>query len=213
MFTGIIEHVATLARVERRPRGARLAVELGPCAEGTRPGDSIALDGVCLTVTSIDRSVARFDVVSETLARTTMGSRRAGDALNCERALRAGQPLGGHFVQGHVDGVGHVLSKRKVGEGALLVVECGRELAAGMVEKGSVAVDGVSLTLVEVGSDRLSIALVPFTLSHTGLGRKRPGGACNLETDVLGKYVRKLLEGMAGPRGLTRAFLEEHGLR
>lgn len=227
MFTGIIEHRAALRRVERRPRGARLTVDLGPCAEGTRIGDSIALDGVCLTVAALAGGTAQFDVVAETLARSTLGERRAGERVNCERSLRVGQALGGHFVQGHVDGVGRIAGRRKIGDGALLVVECGRELAAGMVEKGSIAVDGVSLTLADAARERFSVALVPFTLAHTGLGAKPRGTAVNLETDVLGKYVRKLIEGMrargaeggggsgdraaGGSERLTRAYFEEHG--
>ncbi|MBI5366402.1 MAG: riboflavin synthase [Planctomycetes bacterium] len=201
MFTGIIEHVGVIRRVARRPKGARLTVDVGPCADGTRLGDSIALDGVCLTVVALAGAQADFDAVAETLRRSTLGARKAGDAVNCERALRVGQALGGHFVQGHVDGRGRVRSLVRAGEGKVLTVDCPAELAAGMVEKGSIAIDGVSLTLVDVGRDRLSVALVPFTLAHTTLGRRRKGDPVNLEVDVIGKYVRKLLAGVMGRTG------------
>jgi riboflavin synthase len=179
MFTGIVREVGRVVSFD----GGRLVV----AAESTAAaGDSVAVDGVCLTV--VDGSGLAFDVVSETLARTTLGGLEAGDGVNIEPALRAGDPLGGHYVQGHVDGVGRV---RSLGEPVWF--DAPAELLRYLVEKGSIAVDGVSLTVAAVDDGGFAVALIPHTLAETTLGGLAPGDGVNLETDVLAKYVERLL--------------------
>jgi riboflavin synthase len=179
VFTGIVREVGRVAEFD----GRRLAVD----AETTAAeGDSVAVDGVCLT--AVDGSRLVFDVADETLARTTLGGLRPGDRVNLEPALRAGEPLGGHLVQGHVDGRGSV---RSVGEP--LWVDAPAELMRYVVEKGSITVDGVSLTVADLDEHGFAVALVPHTLAVTTLGEVEPGDRVNLEVDVLAKYVEKLL--------------------
>jgi riboflavin synthase len=192
MFTGIIEHVGRIAAVTPRPAGARLTIELGPVADGVRLGDSIACDGVCLTAAELTGTTAAFDVSAETLRKTTLGSWRAGKAVNLERALRLGDRLGGHLVSGHVDGVGRLEERRREGDGerfTFLLPESGVQV----VEKGSLAVDGISLTTWDCRGRRASVALIPHTLERTTLGGLRAGAAVNLEQDLLGRWVERLL--------------------
>ena len=179
MFTGLVREVGTVVSIE----GGRLVVETSLIAE---LGDSIAVDGVCLTV--VGTSPLRFDAVAETLARTSLGDLRDGVRVNLEPALRAGDPLGGHYVQGHVDGVGTV---RSVGE--LTWFDAPAGITRYLVEKGSIAVDGTSLTVAAIDDAGFAVALIPHTLEHTTLGQLQPGGRVNLEADVLAKYVEKLL--------------------
>jgi riboflavin synthase len=179
MFTGIVREVGRVVAFD----GSRLVVEAS--AEAA-PGDSVAVDGVCLTV--LDGSRLAFDVVSETLSRTTLGGLQVGDPVNIEPALRAGEPLGGHYVQGHVDGVGKVRST-----GEPVWIDASAELLRYLVEKGSITVDGVSLTVAAVDDAGFAVALIPHTLAETTLGELQPGDPVNLETDVLAKYVEKLL--------------------
>jgi riboflavin synthase alpha subunit len=157
-------------------------------------GDSVALDGCCLTVTHVEGERLSFQAVPETLRLTSLGARRAGDQLNVERALRADARLGGHVVQGHVDGTGTVRSVEHAGEDVRMRIDCGAEIARLLVPKGSVAVDGVSLTVVAPDASGFSVALIPHTLAATTLGRRRAGDTVNLETDVLGKYVVSYLD-------------------
>jgi riboflavin synthase len=179
MFTGIVREVGRVASFD----GSRLVVE----AETTAAeGDSVAVDGVCLT--AVDGTQLVFDVVDETLARTTLGALQVGDPVNLEPALRAGDPLGGHMVQGHVDGIGRVRSV-----GRPVWIDAPLELLRYTVEKGSITVDGVSLTVAGLDDTGFAVALVPHTLSATTLGDLRPGDPVNLEVDVLAKYVEKLL--------------------
>ena len=217
MFTGIIRHVGVVEAVRRSAGGARLAIDLGPLAKGLAPGDSVAVNGVCLTAAEVRGSRVEFDVVSETLSRTTLGALGPGDPVNLERALAVGGRLDGHLVQGHVDGVATV---HAVSTGAQrgLEFDAPPDLAAAMVPKGSVAVDGVSLTLVDVAAGRFSVALVPTTLAETTLARLRVGDRVNVETDLIGKYVLKYLQqatgqapGAGAQAGLTPQKLKEAG--
>jgi len=178
MFTGIVREVGRVSAFD----GSRLVVAADTAAA---LGDSVAIDGVCLTV--VEAKPLAFDVVPETIARTTLGRLRAGDAVNVEPALRAGEPLGGHIVQGHVDGVGRV---RELGD--LVWFDAPPELLRYLVEKGSIAVDGVSLTVAAVDDRGFAVALVPHTLEATTLGALAPGDEVNLEADVLAKYVERL---------------------
>jgi riboflavin synthase len=182
MFTGIVRELGRVASFD----GARLVVDAETSAE---IGDSIAIDGVCLTVVANDGRLA-FDVVPETLSRTTLGELAEGAAVNVEPALRAGDPLGGHIVQGHVDAVGRV---RSIGEPVW--IDAPSEVLRYCAEKGSIAVDGVSLTIAGLDDDGFAVALVPHTLEATTLGRAEPGSPVNLEVDVLAKYVERLTMG------------------
>lgn len=189
MFTGIVERVATIALVESRPQGARLAIDLGPLAEDAALGDSICVSGACLTISALDGSRAGFDVSGESLRKTTIGTWRPGTAVNLERALAVGDRLGGHFVAGHVDGVGRIQERRPAGDGETLVVLLPADGSVLVVEKGSISVDGVSLTTWGCRGRRCAIAVVPHTLARTTLGGLRPGAAVNLEQDLLGRWA------------------------
>jgi riboflavin synthase len=194
MFTGLVQTIGSVTSIQEEGDARRLVVRDATIAPEIKVGDSIAVDGACLTVTEVAGCLFAFQAGPETLQKTNLGELRPGDAANLERALRVGDPLGGHWVQGHVDGVGRILSREAQGEWETVWIECPPNLAAQMIPKGSITVDGVSLTLVEVAPNRFSVALIPHTLTMTTLGRKRPGATVNLETDVLGKYVWKYLE-------------------
>ena len=189
MFTGLIREVGTVGSMV----GGRLTVEAPETAPGAQLGDSIAIDGVCLTVVARVASTLSFDAVPETLARTALGTLEQGSRVNLEPALRAGEPLGGHYVQGHVDGVGSVGTVMPAGGGTRVRFEAPVELLRYIVEKGSIAVQGTSLTVAAVDTAGFEVALIPHTLAATTLGSLLPGDRVNLETDVLAKYVEKLL--------------------
>ena len=195
MFTGLVEDVGTIAEVAPVPGGgARLSVRTRLPDADLAHGASIAVDGACLTV--IDRKNASFsaDVSMETLRRTTLGDRRPGDAVNLERPLALGERVGGHLVLGHVDGVGRIRSREQAGEAVRVVVEVPADLLPLVVEKGSVGLDGISLTVNElVGADAISLMLIPETLRATTWGAKRIGDRVNVEADILGKHVARLL--------------------
>jgi len=186
MFTGIVRERGRVASFE----GARLVLETSVQAA---VGDSVAVDGVCLTVVAGDDTTLAFDVVPETLARSTLGGLEAGNAVNVEPALRVGDELGGHMVQGHVDGVGRVRVLEPEGDGLRVWIEAPAAVLRMCVEKGSVAVSGVALTVAELSGDAFAVALVPHTLATTTLGALAPDDDVNLEADVIGKYVERLL--------------------
>ncbi len=214
MFTGIIEAIGTVREYTPKPGGAKARIEAGPLTEGLRLGDSIAVDGACLTVTTVKGEGFTCDLSAETLDRTTLGTLRAGSRVNLERPLRLGDRLGGHLITGHVDAVGEVVGRTPQGDGEFWRFRFPQELAPLLVMKGSIAVDGISLTVAELSRDTFGVALIPHTLRHTTLGSKRVGGPINLEADLLGKHVARLLAGRPdakGQGGLTLAFLEEHG--
>jgi riboflavin synthase len=214
MFTGIIEAIGTVREFVRRTGGARTSIAAGPLVEGLRAGDSIAVDGACLTATAITGDGFTCDLSDETLRRTTLGSLRAGSRVNLERPLRLGDRLGGHLVAGHVDAVGEIVSRTPEGDGEFWRFRFPREWAPLLVMKGSIAVDGISLTVADLTRDTFGAALIPHTLRHTTLGSKRAGDPVNLEADLLAKHVARLLAGrsdLTGQGGLTLAFLEEHG--
>ena len=192
MFTGIVEELGAVSAVEPAGEGARLVISAKVVTQGTRIGDSIAVNGCCLTAVDLGPGWWAADAVAETLARTNLGSLRAGDPVNLERPLAVGDRLGGHLVQGHVDGVGRVVSPAPD-----LRIAAGDGVIAYVVEKGSVTVDGVSLTVVSVLPDGFTVALIPHTMSVTTLGRKVPGDTVNLEADVIAKYTERLLRGGA----------------
>ena len=193
MFTGLVEAVGEL--VERKPTsgGFRLRIASAMAPE-LKPGDSLAVNGVCLTVILAERDEIHADVGPETVRVTTLGSLERGSALNLERPLRADQRFGGHFVQGHVDAIGHVEELRAESEFHWLTVSFPSNLAPLIVHKGSIAVDGISLTVAGLGADRFDIMVVPFTMQHTNLGRLKIRDRVNLECDMVGKYVVRAAE-------------------
>ena len=195
MFTGIVEGTGTVAALAAADdaSGARLEVEAPFLAGDLRPGESVAVNGCCLTVAQATAAGFAADLVAETLRRTALGGLAAGDLVNLERPMALGGRLGGHLVQGHVDGVARVLDRTAVGDGEEVRIELPAELERFVVEKGSVAVDGVSLTVAGVGSGWFAVALVPHTLEVTTLGRRRPGDPVQLEVDVVAKYVERLV--------------------
>ena len=198
MFTGIVEEVGNLKEIRRSGPSAQLCVRASRVLEGTHIGDSIAVNGVCLTVTRLGEGEFWADVMHETLDRSALGSLRAGSPVNLERAMAADGRFGGHIVAGHVDGVGHIRTTRQDANALWYEIGAGPEILRYVVEKGSIAIDGVSLTVARVGEQSFSISAIPHTLAVTALGQKRPGDAVNLEADVIGKYVEKLM-GLAGP--------------
>ena len=207
MFTGIVEGQGEVVDLALAPEdaGARLRVR-APWLEGLRVGDSVAVNGCCLTVTALDPDGFSADVMAESLRRTALGRLGPGDRLNMARPLAVGDRLGGHMVQGHVDGLGRVLERRRLGQGPLgeaseeLRLGLDPELARYVVAKGSITVNGVSLTVVEAGPDWLTVALIPHTMAVTNLGALRQGDEVHLEVDVLAKYVERLLEPRLGSR-------------
>src|SRR5262249_43387025 len=209
MFTGIVEHVGTVVSVSPRGKVVQFAIDCGPIVDGVRLGDSIAINGTDLTVTAMAGTNLRFEMVPETANITTLGLLRPGSQVNLERALRADGRYDGHIVRGVVDGTGTIREWRRQPEDVRLFVAFAADVARGMVPKGPVTIDGVSLTLVDVGADFFSVALIPYTLSHTTLGERRVGDRVNLEVDVIGKYVLKYLQQIFGaqPAAATGAGL------
>ena len=192
MFTGIVRERGRVVAAEANGGGIYLRVEARETAAAARPGDSIAVAGCCLTTTAVEDGNLEFDAVPETIARTNLGRLAEGAEVNLEPALRAGEPLGGHFVQGHVDGRARVTAVDEEGEGARLRLELEPGLLRYCVEKGSIALDGVSLTVAALRDDGIEIALVPFTLENTTLGALGPGDEVNVEVDLLAKYAERL---------------------
>ena len=200
MFTGLVEGLGTIAEVVAEGPGTRLAISPpATMLERTSPGDSVAINGCCLTVVAAYAGRWTFQAGPETLSRTNLGLLRPGDTVNLERALAADARLGGHFVQGHIDGCGAVERILREGPWVTIWFRAPADLTAQMVSKGSVAVDGVSLTLVAVEAERFSVALIPHTLQVTTLGTRREHDRVNIETDILGKYVQKMLSSRVTP--------------
>ncbi len=194
MFTGIVEELGTVRRVAPHATGARLEIEASTVLDGAAIGDSLAVNGCCLTVVEHGPGWWAADAVEETLRRTSLGELRPGDPVNLERPVRLADRLGGHLVQGHIDGVGRVVERATGPDGSALVhIAMPAPLLRYVVEKGSIAVDGVSLTIVAVERDRFSVALIPHTLAVTTLGSKSVGASVNLEVDLIAKYVERLL--------------------
>jgi riboflavin synthase len=193
VFTGIIEGTGIVRWADPGRESLTLRIDADCDIGALKPGDSIAVNGTCLTVTAIQGAVFSADVAVETIARTTVGSLRPGDVVNLERPVAVGDRLGGHIVQGHVDGVGRVVRLTPQGDASWLEIEAPPTLARYIVEKGSVAVDGVSLTVARRTGDRFTVCLVPHTMTVTTLGRLEDGAAVNLEVDILAKYVEQLL--------------------
>lgn len=202
MFTGIVQQRGRIVSVERPGGHGRLSVEASPWDKPLAVGESLAVEGVCLTLTSERKGTLSFDLLNETFERTNLGDKKPGQHVNLERALRVGDEMGGHFVTGHVDGVGTARKITPVGRDWILEVACAPELLAQMVVKGSVCVAGVSLTIVDLVGDAFTVHLIPHTWEMTSLSELQPGDKVNLETDMLGKYVQRLLSlRQAGAQG------------
>ena len=214
MFTGLIQRIGTVKRVSRG-RGLVLEFQFAPWPEPLVKGESVAVNGACLTVADCDATRFTADVLRETEARTGLAELLPGARVNLERALKAGERFGGHVVQGHVDGRGTLIKREQKGRDFALTFRCPRAIAAASVLKGSVAVNGVSLTVSGLGDDWLRVDVIPTTASETNLGALRAGDKVNLESDVLGKYARRYAAGESdedsAEGGLTMEMLEENG--
>jgi riboflavin synthase len=212
MFTGLIEEKGKIVRAATSAGGLRLSIEAPKIAAEVAIGDSVSVNGVCLTIVAVRPPVLEFDAVRETVERSTVGMLRSGDGVNLERALRVGDRLGGHMVQGHVDGIGVISEIRSLGSEMLFRFDAPPEIMRCVVEKGSIAVDGISLTVAEVGPSWFRTAMIPHTLASTTLGKKSAGDTANLETDIIGKYVYKFVSGGADERLMCKladgGFLE-----
>jgi riboflavin synthase len=209
MFTGIIEAIGRVTAVQRR--GDLLSLTIAPQAALTElvVGDSICVNGACLTVTALSPGGFQADCSSETKERTTLGSLTPHDEINLERALKMSDRLGGHLVTGHVDGTGYVTEVTKGAGSLTMTIRVPHELASYIVEKGSVAVDGVSLTTSRIAGDEFQVVVIPYTAQNTTLGRKRAGDRVNIEVDLIGKYIKRFMQ--QGGAGINKGFLAEHG--
>lgn len=204
MFTGIVEEIGTVEKITHGANSAILTIRAGKVLDGTKTGDSIAVNGICLTVTRIGSGRFYADVMHETLNRSALATLAVGSHVNLERAMQAGGRFGGHIVSGHVDGVGRITEKRRDDTAIWYTVAAAPAVMRYIVEKGSVALDGVSLTVARVGSGTFSISAIPHTVSETVLQERKAGDSVNIETDIIGKYVEKLL-GLQSPAGAEAA--------
>jgi riboflavin synthase len=228
VFTGLIEETGAVRSVRRAGRSLHITVGARTVLEGSRLGDSIAVNGVCLTAVRFDEDSFTADVMPETFAKTNLKLLRPGDPVNLERTLAVGDRMGGHMVQGHVDGTGSILAMEREEIAVWVTVAAPPEVLRYVIPKGSITIDGISLTVVDVGPDRFRVSLIPHTAGATNMSRRQVGDTVNLETDVLAKYVERLLEarlGGGGPEsgtagslvtgrksgGLTEDFLKQNG--
>ncbi|WP_055716219.1 riboflavin synthase [Streptomyces torulosus] len=200
MFTGIVEELGEVTAVENLGDSSRFRLRGPVVTQGAKHGDSIAVNGVCLTVVEHEDDWFTADVMAETLDRSSLGALTVGSRVNLERPMAVGERLGGHIVQGHVDGTGQVIERKPSENWEIVKISLPADLTRYVVEKGSITVDGISLTVVEAGTDHFTVSLIPTTLDLTTLGRKQPGDPVNLEVDVIAKYVERLL----GSQGATR---------
>ncbi|MEG6511638.1 riboflavin synthase [Desulforamulus ruminis] len=214
MFTGIIEEIGTIKNVSRGSDSAKLHILASKVLEDARVGDSIAVNGVCLTATTFGDGIFTADVMAETLDKTNLKELRPGSRVNLERALRLGDRLGGHMVSGHVDGIGTIVGLEKRDIATLVMVQAPDQVMKYIINKGSIAIDGTSLTVVSFQRDRFQVSLIPHTAHATVLGSKKVGETVNLEADLLGKYIERLLQGRGEQREnsqLNLQFLAANG--
>jgi len=214
MFTGIIKHVGRIARKSVRGQLTKFRIDISGWKERFEIGDSVAVNGTCLTIVEKTRSLLLFEAVPETLKSTGLGALREGDAVNLESSLRAGDSFGGHFVSGHVDSVGKISKILPMGDSRVIEIRASRDTVRYVIEKGSIAVDGISLTVQKVRGTVFEIAIIPHTLKHTNLSKKKEGDFVNLEVDFMAKYMEKyFLERFGQDRGagLSEKFLRERG--
>lgn len=210
MFTGIIEELGKVKDLRREASGGRLTIAASLVLDGTAIGDSISVNGVCLTVVEMRKTGFSADVANETLKVTNLGELKVGQAVNLERALRLSAKVGGHLVTGHVDGVGRVREKRQEGNSWRVFFDAPANVLRYVIRKGSIAIDGISLTVADADASGFSVAMIPHTAKLTTLGSKGPGESVNLESDIIGKYVEKLLAGRVG-EGVSLEKLSQAG--
>ncbi len=215
MFTGIVEELGKVKTIARGAKSVRLTIGAKEILGDVKLGDSIAVNGTCLTVVEYSDTSFTADVMPETMDRSSLAGLHSGDTVNLERALRVGDRLGGHIVSGHIDGVGIIRAKEQDDNAVVARIEAPTAVMRYVVVKGSIAVDGISLTVIDLGPDWFTVSMIPHTAAITTLGIKKTGEPVNLETDVLGKYVERLM-GLSGEipapqKRLTNAFLAEHG--
>lgn len=213
MFTGIIEEIGYVKRINQQSRSAQIEIKADKVLGDVAVGDSIAVNGVCLTVVTFDSQHFTADVMPETVSKTNLRELKPGSPVNLERALKLGGRLGGHIVQGHVDAVGTIVEKQILEIAIIYRIATEPELLQYVVPKGSVAIDGISLTVVDVFQDSFTVSLIPHTAHETVLGEKKPGDRVNLESDIIGRYVKHLMNRNHGEerQALNLSFLAEHG--
>ncbi|NOY53265.1 MAG: riboflavin synthase [Deltaproteobacteria bacterium] len=216
MFTGIIEEIGEIAELHTGAESARMTVKAKTVLKDVRPGDSIAVSGACLTVVQFNKTSFTVDVSPETLSATILGDFRPGDRVNLERAIPAVGRFGGHLVSGHVDGIGRLTDRRPVGNAVIMTFQAPEEILRSSIPKGSIAIDGVSLTLNELKAKTFTVSIIPHTLRKTTLEKKLVGSRVNLEGDLIGKYVYRFLDlreegSKDAGRGIDSGFLAEHG--
>lgn len=213
MFTGIVEEIGQINHIQLGPRSARLDIKANQVLEGLKIGDSIAVNGVCLTVNEFNNRHFEADVMPETMDKTTLGNLRPGSPVNLERAMQLGGRMGGHIVQGHVDATGLILQKQSLDIAHIFRISAPADLLRYVVPKGSITVDGVSLTIVDVFNDSFTVSLIPHTSGQTILGGKKAGDVVNLESDILGRYIEKLMKPADDPAkgDIDIKFLAENG--
>ncbi|MCF8010645.1 MAG: riboflavin synthase [Clostridiales bacterium] len=216
MFTGLVEKLGTVRFISKGADSARLTIEAGEFLKDLKIGDSVAVNGVCLTASACEKAFFDADVMTETLSKSNLGKLKVGDPVNLEKALRIGDRLGGHLVSGHIDGVGNILQKKEYDISILLTISAGSEVMKYIISKGSVAVDGTSLTVVDFAENNFIISIIPHTSSATILGKKSEGDSVNLEGDLIGKYIERLLgyreeNKYQGNSGVTMQALLENG--
>ena len=211
MFTGLIQKTGALVSIRTGSEGGGLVVRAGPWDAPLTVGESVSISGACLTLVSYAGDQMTFDALQETFERTNLGRKKTGDRVNLERALRAGDALGGHIVTGHVDGIGTVRGRRRAGRDWVIEIAYDRALRGGFVPKGSVACDGVSLTIADLTDQAFHVHVIPHTWEHTTLSDLNVGDSVNLETDILGKYMQRLLQGGTGGPAVTQDSLRRAG--
>ncbi len=211
MFTGIIEEVGVVKKIDRKPGMARLTVEANTVVEDIKVGDSVACNGVCLTVVELNHHSISFDIMSQTLERTNLGKGKVGEKINLERSLRAGDRLSGHILSGHIDGMGTLVMKWFDGGNLVLRIATSVDIMRYLVPEGAIACDGISLTIVDLAKDYFTVHIIPHTLTMTNLRFKQIGAMLNLEVDLIGKYVYKYLAQNVKSPKINKEFLAEHG--
>ena len=213
MFTGIVEEVGKVARIEKNGVTGKLSIMADIILEGTKIGDSIAVNGVCLTVTSLNESSFTADVMGETFRRSSLGDLQVGSFVNLERAMPADGRFGGHIVSGHIDGMGEIISIEPEGTAVWYTLSASMEILQGIVEKGSIAIDGISLTIARITEKDFAVSIIPHTGGNTILSQKKVGDKVNLENDIIGKYVQRFLEPQQKQKEspITEEFLRKYG--